>query len=162
MKIVDASEPEFGGPMTEDEVKDFLINSKKNVHISTLDEKQEPNIHPTWYYFDSINNKLYIESGKGSRKTQNIRRNSTMYYCVDDDNIPYKGVRGKGIARISEDIDFNLTMIKKILVKYLGSLEHPVSQTLMNSITSGDAIILEVTPKFYSTWDHAKVKTTTR
>jgi hypothetical protein len=29
MKIVDASEPEFGGPMTEDEVKDFLINSKR-------------------------------------------------------------------------------------------------------------------------------------
>jgi hypothetical protein len=53
-------------------------------------------------------------------------------------------------------------MIKKILVKYLGSLEHPVSQILMNSITSGDAIILEVTPKFYSTWDHAKVKTATR
>jgi hypothetical protein len=28
MKILDASEPEFGGPMTEDEIKDFLINSK--------------------------------------------------------------------------------------------------------------------------------------
>jgi hypothetical protein len=29
MKILDASEPEFGGPMTEDEVRDFLANSKK-------------------------------------------------------------------------------------------------------------------------------------
>jgi hypothetical protein len=47
MKILDASEPEFGGPMTEDEVRDFLFNSNKNVHISTLDEKGEPNIHPT-------------------------------------------------------------------------------------------------------------------
>jgi hypothetical protein len=36
MKILDASEPEFGGPMTEDEVRHFLVNSKKNVHISTL------------------------------------------------------------------------------------------------------------------------------
>lgn len=42
MKILDASEPEFGGSMTEDEVRDFLVNSNKNVHISTLDQKGEP------------------------------------------------------------------------------------------------------------------------
>jgi general stress protein 26 len=158
MKIIDASEPEFGGPMTEDEVKDFLINSKKNVHISTLDEKHEPNIHPSWYFFDDVNNKLYLESGRDSRKTQNIRRRNIMYYCIDDDNIPYNGVRGKGIATISENINFNLTIIKKILVKYLASLEHPMSQTIMTNIKRGDAIILEITPKFYSTWDHAKGK----
>ena len=70
MKILDASEPEFGGPMTEDEVRDFLVNSKKNVHISTLDEKGEPNIHPTWYYFDYNDEKLYIESGKNPRKPE--------------------------------------------------------------------------------------------
>jgi hypothetical protein len=29
MKILDASEPEFGAPMTEYEVRDFLVNSKK-------------------------------------------------------------------------------------------------------------------------------------
>ena len=158
MKILDASEPEFGGPMTEDEVKDFLTNSKKNVHISTLNERHEPNIHPTWYYFDNTNNKLYIESGKDSMKTPNIRRNRVLYYCIDDDNIPYKGVRGKAIARISEDINFNLTITKKILVKYLGSLEHPISQIIITGISKGDAIILEVSPKFYSTWDHAKAK----
>ena len=70
MKILDASEPEFGGPMTEDEVRDFLVNSNKNVHISTLDEKGEPNIHPTWYYFDNSNDKLYIESGRDLRKLE--------------------------------------------------------------------------------------------
>lgn len=70
MKILDASEPEFSGPMIEDEVRNFLVNSKKLVHISTLDEKGEPNIHPTWYYFDNNYDKIYIESGKESRKTQ--------------------------------------------------------------------------------------------
>jgi hypothetical protein len=42
VKILDASEPEFGGPMTEDEVRDFLVNSNKNVHISTLDQRENP------------------------------------------------------------------------------------------------------------------------
>jgi general stress protein 26 len=158
MKIVNASEPEFGGPMIEDEARDFLVYSKKNVHISTLDEKGEPNIHPTWYYFDNNKDKIYIESAKVSRKTQNLRRNNIIYYCIDDDNIPYKGVRGKGTVRISEDVNYNLPIIEKIVVKYLGSIGHPMSQTIISSIKKGDAVILEITPKFYATWDHGKVK----
>jgi general stress protein 26 len=158
MKILNASEPEFGGPMTEDEVRHFLVNSKKNVHISTLDEKGEPNIHPTWYYFDNNNDKIYIESGKDSRKTQNLRRTNIIYYCVDDDNIPYKGVRGKGIVRISEDVNYNLPIVEKIVVKYLGSIERPMSQAIMSGIRNRDDVILEITPKFYATWDHGKGK----
>jgi nitroimidazol reductase NimA-like FMN-containing flavoprotein (pyridoxamine 5'-phosphate oxidase superfamily) len=84
MKILDASEPEFGAPMTEDEVRHFLVNSKQLVHISTLDEKGETNIHPTCYYFDNNNDKIYIESGKESKKTRNLRKNNVIYYCVDD------------------------------------------------------------------------------
>ena len=158
MKILNASEPEFGGPMTEDEVRHFLVNSKKNVHISTLDEKGEPNIHPTWYYFDNNNDKIYIESGKDSRKTQNLRRTNIIYYCVDDDNIPYKGVRGKGIVRISEDVNYNLPIVEKIVVKYLGSIERPMSQAIISGIRNRDDVILEITSKFYATWDHGKGK----
>jgi general stress protein 26 len=158
MKILNASEPELGGPMTEDEVRHFLVNSKKNVHISTLDEKGEPNIHPTWYYFDNNNDKIYIESGKDSRKTQNLRRTNIIYYCVDDDNIPYKGVRGKGIVRISEDVNYNLPIVEKIVVKYLGSIERPMSQAIISGIRNRDDVILEITPKFYATWDHGKGK----
>ena len=156
MKILDASEPEFGGPMSEDEVKHFLVNSMQLVRISTLDEKGEPNIHPTWYYFDNNNEKIYIESGKDAKKTRNLQRNNIIYYCVDDDNIPYKGVRGKGSVRISEDINYNLPIIEKIVAKYLGTTGHSMSQSIIDSIRRGDSVILEVTPKFYATWDHSK------
>ncbi len=132
--------------MSEEEVRHFLVNSKQLVHISTLDEKGEPNIHPTWYYFDNINEKLYIESGKDAKKTRNLRRNNVIYYWVDDDNIPYKGVRGKGSVRISEDVNYNLPIMEKILAKYLGSIGHPMSQTIISSIRKGDAIILEIIP----------------
>jgi hypothetical protein len=48
--------------------------------------------------------------------------------------------------------------MEKILTKYLGSIGHPMSQTIISSIRKGDAIILEIIPKFYATWDHGKVK----
>jgi general stress protein 26 len=113
-----------------------------------LDQKGEPNIHPTWYYFDNNNDKLYIESGKESKKTQNVRRNNILYYCIDDDNIPYKGVRGKGIVRVSEDVDYNLQIVERIVVKYLGSTEHPVSHTIIDSIRNKEA---------YHTRDNTKI-----
>jgi hypothetical protein len=48
MRIFNAS-PGFGAPLTEEEVKDFLTNSKLNVHLGTVDEKGDSNIHPVWY-----------------------------------------------------------------------------------------------------------------
>ena len=144
--------------MTEGEIRNFLINSKKNAHISTLDERGEPNIHPTWYYFDDESGKIYIESGRASRKTQNLVRNNIIYYCIDDDNIPYKGVRGKGTVRISEDMNYNLPIAEKIVIKYLGSVGHAVSQLLLNSLKNGTAVLIEITPKFFATWDDSKKK----
>jgi len=68
-----------------------LGNSKLNIHIGTIDDKGDPNIHPTWYYFDTTNNNLYIETYKGSKKIENLNTRNTLYYCVDDPNPPYKG-----------------------------------------------------------------------
>ncbi len=49
MKILNAR-PGFGLPLTEKEIIDFLSNCKLNIHLGTVDDKQEPKIHPIWYY----------------------------------------------------------------------------------------------------------------
>jgi nitroimidazol reductase NimA-like FMN-containing flavoprotein (pyridoxamine 5'-phosphate oxidase superfamily) len=156
MRIFNAS-PGFGAPLTEEEVKDFLTNSKLNVHLGTVDEKGDSNIHPVWYYFDNSNNKLYTETSKSSKKTDNLRRNNTIYYCIDEANPPYKGVRGKGKVRILEgDINHNIPIAEKIIVKYLGSLDNPIARSLIDGVKKGDSVILEITPSYYSTWDYSK------
>jgi len=66
MRILDASAG-FSAPLTELEAKEFLSGSKLNVHIATLDENGQPNIHPTWYYFDSSKDKIYIETSNDSK-----------------------------------------------------------------------------------------------
>ena len=57
MKILNASEPGLGSSMTEDEVRDFLFKSKLFARLGTIDEKEDPNVHPVWYYFD--NGRIY-------------------------------------------------------------------------------------------------------
>jgi len=76
--------------------------------------------------------------------------------CIDDPTPPYKGVRGKGGVKIHEDIKFNVPIAEKIMVKYLGSTEHPMAQSLLNMQKGGQSVILEISPKYYSTWDYSK------
>jgi PPOX class probable F420-dependent enzyme len=147
----------FGAPLTSGEVKEFLINSRLNVHIGTIDEKGNPNVHPTWYYFDESSNNIYVATSKHSKKVNNLRRNPSIYYCVDDPNPPYKGVRGKGNATISENINNNATIAEKIILKYLGSLEGQMAKKLMELVRKGDEISIEITPDYFSTWDYGKI-----
>ena len=44
------------------------------------------------------------------------------------------------------------------MIRYLGSLEHPMAKALMSSVKNGDSVILEVSPSYYSTWDYRKRK----
>ena len=61
MKILNAG-PGFSQPMTEDETILFLTSGRRNIYIASLDEKNEPNIHPVWYYFDSSNQKIAFQT----------------------------------------------------------------------------------------------------
>jgi hypothetical protein len=40
--------------------------------------------------------------------------------------------------------------------QYLGTLEHPISQELIGAVKKGQSVVLEISPKYYSTWDYSK------
>jgi nitroimidazol reductase NimA-like FMN-containing flavoprotein (pyridoxamine 5'-phosphate oxidase superfamily) len=155
MKIINA-DPGYGVPMKEGEAKDFLERSKMNLQLATIDNKDEPVVQPVWYYYDRASNLLYTETGKSSLKVRNIRRKNRVYFSVDDEAMPYKGVKGKAKVRILEDAEKNLPIAEKIMVKYLGSADHPMAKQLLGGVRSGQSIILEFAPAYFSTWDFGK------
>lgn len=157
MNIVHAS-PGFGLALTQQQVIDFLTNSKLNLQLGTVDKNSEPNIHPVWYFYDD--EKLFIETSKTSKKVQNIKKNNNVYFCIDDETIPYKGVRGKATVKILDDINQMLPVAEKIMLKYTGSLDNEIAKFLLDGIKNRFSVILELRPKFYSTWDHRSGITT--
>jgi len=76
----------------------------------------------------------------------NLTRNDTIYFCIDDPSPPYKGVRGKGSAKVHSDVNINVLIAQKIHLRYLGNLEHPVAQELIDAIKKGQSVVLEITP----------------
>ena len=153
MKIVNAI-PGFGPELSEQTVRDFLANSKLNLQLATVDSKGEPTIHPVWYVFE--NEKMYVATPKKSKKAQNALRTNQIYYSIDDENMPYRGVKGKGKVRLLEDIDSNLKIAEKIILKYMGSLENDIGRFIISQIREGNEAILEITPKYYSAWSFGK------
>ena len=152
MKIVHAS-PGFGSALSQQQTIDFLSNSKLNLQLGTVEKNGEPNIHTVWYLFD--NEKLYVETSKTSKKVQNIKNNNNVYFCIDDEIVPYKGVRGKATVKILDEVNQMLPIAEKIMLKYTGSLDNEIAKFLLNGVKSGFSVILEINPKFYSTWDHS-------
>jgi hypothetical protein len=45
-------------------------------------------------------------------------------------------------VKIHEDINFNVPIAEKILVKYLGDIEHPMAQALLNMQKEGSQLFL--------------------
>ena len=160
MKVVNATHEMPG--MTREEAVRFL-ESKLNLQIATIDEQGEPTIQPVWFYYDNDKEKLLLTTSKLAKKTQNIRRKSTVYFSIDEENydanIPPKGVKGKGIATVVEEPERIVPQADRISMKYLGTLDHPVAKMITDGSKKGDVVLVEIIPKFFSTWDYSKIQT---
>ena len=153
MKIVHGS-PGFGSMLTEEQTVEFLTDKKLNLLLGTVGKNSDPFIHPVWFLYE--NEKLYVETSKTSKKVQNIRHKNMVYFCIDDENLPYRGVRGKALVKISTDVEDNIPIAERIMIKYTGNLENKVAKMLMDGVRAGQSAILEISPEYYSTWDHSE------
>jgi general stress protein 26 len=141
--------------MNEDEVSSFL-KSKLNLQLATIDTRGDPNIQPVWFDYEKESDRLYIMTSKSSSKVKSIRNKPYIYFSIDDENFPYKGVKGKGTATIIDNSSRVLAMAEKICLKYLGTLEHPTAKMLMEYANDGKEILIEINPRYFSTWDFSK------
>lgn len=128
----------MGVPLSEEEIRNFLSESKQNCRLATVDNKHGgPNIHPVWFYYEPQYNKIYINTNDDSKKAANIRKRSSIYFCIDDEAMPVKGVKGKGRAKILKNPNDNLPIVEKIMTKYLSSADHPTARQILDTVKSG-------------------------
>jgi hypothetical protein len=66
-----------------------------------------------------------------------LKNHNTIYFCIDDPNQPYKGVRGKAKVKVHHNIEHNVPIEEKIIMKYLGDLESQGAKMLMDLSRSG-------------------------
>jgi general stress protein 26 len=102
-------------PLNAKELTEFLRTSELLVRLGTIDEKGEPDdVRPTWYYFDSLIDRLYVGTNKKlSKMIRNLEKNKIISFCIDDSRPDqYKGVRGKGDVSIHEDVKYTAPILR--------------------------------------------------
>lgn len=154
MKMLEADK---GLGLTEAEARSFLAENKSVLLLGSVDRRNNPNIHPLWYYFDSAATKFYFYSEKTSRKVRNIKRKQKVYFDVSLDRFPYKGVRGSGRARIVAGKKRAVSFARKILAGYIRA-SHPFVNLTLEGVKKGDNVVVEISPEYFSTWDYGKMK----
>ena len=70
----------------------------------------------------------------------------------------YKCIGPCHTVTIIEDPKRTVPYGEKIYMKYLGTLDHPVPKMILDSAKKGNHVVLEISPKFFSTWDFPKVQ----
>ncbi len=65
---------------------------------------------------------------------------------------PIRGVKGRDIATIIEDTKRIVPQGDKISLKCLGTLDHPIAKMISDLSEKGEAVLVEISPKFFSTW----------
>lgn len=139
--------------MTEAEIPSFLSSGKLLLRLGSKDENDDPVIHPVWYLFE--NGKLYIFTGGDSKKARNIARSSRVYFSVDSDSEPYRGVKGKATAAIMKDSGKATQIASDIVRRYMGA-DNPFEKNLSKEVNSGESIVVEISPEYFSAWDYGK------
>jgi hypothetical protein len=81
-----------------------------------------------------------------------------VYFSIDDETSAPKGVKGRGSVTIIEDLSKTVLAGDKTSIKYLGTLDHPVAKMITDGAKKGELILIEISPKFFSTWDYSKVQ----
>ncbi|MDQ3083514.1 MAG: pyridoxamine 5'-phosphate oxidase family protein [Thermoproteota archaeon] len=154
MNIIGAITPTT--KMNMDEVEKFLEN-KLNLQLATIDDKGDPNIQPIWFDYDKERQKLLVVTPRNSKKIQNLKKRNVIYFSIDDEIFPYKGIKGKGKVEMIEDPNKAMSLIKKIILKYLNTIEHPLATMILESAKEGNHVLVEISPRFFSTWDFNKL-----
>jgi nitroimidazol reductase NimA-like FMN-containing flavoprotein (pyridoxamine 5'-phosphate oxidase superfamily) len=149
-------EAEKGIGMSERGARRFLSQSKSTLLLGTTNADGTPMIHPVWYYFDSAETKLYFYTEPALKKATNIKKRSTVYFDVDSDRWPYKGVKGKGHARMVTAKREALSLTSKILAKYVRKGQ-PMAKAVLEKVKTGGYVIFEVTPAYFTSWDYGKL-----
>ena len=142
--------------MEQSEVEVFLASSKIPLRLGTVDSKGDPMIHPVWFHY--LNKRLYLMSAKDTRKVRNIRGKKSVYFSVDTDATPNRGVKGKGTAIIVRDTGKSVPISEKIVAKYLGDLNTSMAKSMIDGVRKGTEVLIEITPLYFSTWDYGKMK----
>ena len=134
------------GAWTGAEIGRFLTDSHIPLRLS-FESPGGPLIAPLWYEYRA--GRLISCSPEDSMLVRSLSANPDVAFDVSTNDLPYRGVRGRGRAVCTTAAD--TTQLETLLTRYLGSTTGQLAQWLLNR--SGREAIIVIEPDWLTSWD---------
>ena len=135
------------GSWNLDKTRSFLNDSIYPIRISLIDENGYPNIISLWFIF--INNKFWCAVQRDSRVAKLLENSKNCGFEISNNTPPYKGVRGKGKAKIYKNK--GKEVLKILIKRYLTQSNNSLKEWLIKR--SKNEIAISIDPICFYTWD---------
>ena len=104
--------------MSRDEYQEFLLGRARTAVLCTVRSDGRPHAAPVW--FDLDGDAFVITTGQDTVKGRNIRRDSRVALCIDEENPPFHFVIVEGSAELSVQDPDLLHWATRIGGRYMG------------------------------------------
>ena len=136
--------------MEDTEVIEFL-KEPYILRLGVLDYRDGfPLVHHVWYHYEG--GTFFIATDSTGVKAKSLRKNSTAYFVIDiaSGSSSPMGVRGRGTAKVIDDIEYATKVTAHNITRYLGSLEGPAANKIMAMAKYSS--VIELTPTYIASW----------
>ena len=140
--------------LTAEEQAGF-IEDARTIILSTIDHRGYPHSVAMWYVLDD--GCVLMTTYRKSQKAVNVRRNSKVSLLVES-GVTYESLKGvlmRGDAEVIDDEGRCLAVLSRVHKKMHGSIPEGVDEALR--MQARKRVVIKVTPKRISSWDHGKL-----
>lgn len=136
------------GPWSHDQIERFLAETRVPLRLACNRASGYPLLASLWYV--PLEGRLWCATQKTASVGSLLARDPRCAFEVADDRPPYRGVRGKALARLDDSRGEEI--LRLLIARYLGESESRLSSWLLARVESETAIAIE--PQSLLSWDY--------
>ena len=137
------------GPWSAEQARTFLEKTRVPVRLACNGADGSPRLLSLW--FAPEGDRLWCATQKRSLLVRRLREDPRCAFEVAGDLPPYRGVRGRGEARLHDDRGEKVLL--RLIHRYLDDPDSEFARWLLGR--ARDEVAIEIEPSALSTWDYS-------
>ena len=129
----------------------FLNENTIPIRLAVIQDKH-PLICSVWFSVDAETLVMSCVSHGKSQLVKSLMADPRVGFEIALNEPPYKGVRGKGNARLTQENVSNT--LHEVIVRFLGSTDSYLARWLLGR--AEQEYVIKITPNWITAWDYSE------
>jgi nitroimidazol reductase NimA-like FMN-containing flavoprotein (pyridoxamine 5'-phosphate oxidase superfamily) len=145
-----SSTVEFSGVWSPEEVDEFLTETTVPIRIACRTPRDDLWMLSLWYEYDD--GEFRCATSANADIVDFLQSTAEVAFEVSTNDVPYRGVRGRGTASLGPDHDKE--QLRTLLERYLGGTDSSLAQSLLSP--DREEVRIRITPDKLYSWDFSE------